>query len=72
MPDTPPYKELEKRGEEIYDELYEHGGSGLLSEIKECLTAAAAAAEEAGLAEEAKRLRARLDHIVAVHRSQLS
>lgn len=68
-PDEPPYKKLERRGEEIYDELYEtSGGRGYLSEIKECFEAAIAAAETDGLTAEAKRLRARLDHIVTVYR----
>ena len=70
--DEPDYKCLEKRGEEIIDELYESGGRGLLSEIKECFTAAIDAAEEAGLPNEAERLRTRLNHIVTTHRKQFS
>jgi hypothetical protein len=68
------YKQLKARGEQIYDELYERGGSraGLLSEIKECFSAAIDAARKDGLEDEAKRLEARLDHIVAVYRSQFS
>ena len=73
MPDEPHYKKLERRGEEIYDEMYETSGSrGYLSEIKECFTAAIDAAEAQGLSAEAQRLRARLDHIVAVYRSQFT
>jgi hypothetical protein len=68
----PAYKRLERRAEEIYDELYDHGSRGLLSEIKECFTEAIASAEESGLPEEAKRLRARLDHIVTVYRRQFT
>jgi len=30
------WRRLEKRGEEINDELFDKGGTGLLSEIKEC------------------------------------
>ena len=69
----PSYKQLERRGEEIYDEMYESGSAlGFLSEIKECFTAAIDAAEAEGLPVEAKRLRARLDHIVTVYRRQFT
>ena len=72
-PETEPrYRQLEKRGEEIYDELSECGGTGLLSEIKECFTEAIVAAEAADLADEAKRLRARLDHIVTGYRKHFT
>jgi hypothetical protein len=73
MPDEPSYKKLERRGEEIYDEMY-GGGSplGFLSEIKECFAAAIAAAEDDKLPDESRRLRARLDHIVAVYRRQFT
>jgi hypothetical protein len=68
-PDEPPYKQFERRGEEIYDEMYETSSPrGYLSEIKECFTAAIAAAESDGLTDEAARLRARLDHIVTGYR----
>ena len=71
MPDEPHYKKLERRGEEIYEEMYEtSSSSGYLSEIKECFEAAIAAAESDGLTAEARRLRARLDHIVTVYRRQ--
>jgi hypothetical protein len=73
MPDEPDYKTLERRGEEIYAAMYEGGSPlGLLSEIKECFAAAIAAAEVSGLAAEAARLRARLDHIVTVYRRQFT
>jgi len=73
MPDEPHYKKLERRGEEIYDEMYETSNPlGYLSEIKECFEGAIAAAESSGLSEEAQRLRKRLDHIVAVYRSQFT
>lgn len=65
-------RRLEKRGEEVYDELFEKGGAGLLSEIKECFTAAISAAEECGSASEAARLQARLEHIVTVYRRQFT
>ena len=40
-PDEPPYKKLERRGEEIYDEMYDARSShGYLSEIKECFNGA--------------------------------
>jgi hypothetical protein len=69
MPDEPHYKKLERRGEEIYDEMYETSNPlGYLSEIKECFTEAIAAAESDGLSEEAQRLQARLEHIVTVYR----
>jgi len=71
--EEPSYKPLERRGEAIYAEMYERGSPlGLLSEIKECFEGAIAAAEGDGLAAEAARLRARLDHIVAVYRRQFS
>ncbi len=73
MPEEPSYKKLEQRGEEIYEEMYESGSAlGLLSEIKECFAAAIEAAEAVGLADEAQRLRARLDHIVTVYRRQFT
>jgi hypothetical protein len=73
MPDEPRYKQFERRGEEIYDEIYETSNPrGYLSEIKECFDAAIAAAESDGLTDEANRLRARLDHIVTVYRRQFT
>lgn len=73
MPDEPHYKKLERRGEEIYDEMYETSNPrGYLSEIKECFSAAIEAAEGEGLSDEARRLRARLDHIVTVYRHQFT
>ena len=45
---------------------------GYLSEIKEYFEAAIAAAESDGFAEEARRLQARLDHIVTVCRRQFT
>jgi len=68
-----PYKQLERRGEEIYDEMYETGRPhGYLSEIKECFEAAIDAAERDGFTKEARRLRARLDHIATVYRRQFT
>lgn len=73
MSDEPSCLALERGGEEIYQEMYETGSRlGLLSEIKECFAAAIAAAEAEGLTAEAKRLRARLTHIIAVCRHQFS
>ena len=73
MPSSPTYKTLERCGEDIYAEVVERGSPlGLLSEIKECFVAAIAAAEADGLGVEAQRLRARLDHIVAVYRRQFT
>ena len=49
--------------------MYETSGPlGYLSEIKECFAAAIAAAEAAGLPDEVRRLRARLDHIATGYR----
>jgi len=71
--EEPFYKKLERRGEEIYDEMYETSSpGGYLSEIKECFAAAIAAAESDGLTDEAQRLQARLDHIVTVYRRQFT
>jgi hypothetical protein len=73
MPDEPDYQKLERRGEEIYEEMYNSASPlGFWSEIKECFAAAIAAAESEGLTKEAKRLQARLDHIAAVYRSQFT
>jgi hypothetical protein len=73
MADEPHYKQLERRGEEIYDDMYETSNPrGYLSEIKECFAAAIAVAASDGLADEAQRLQARLDHIVTVYRRQFS
>jgi len=71
--DEPHYKQLERRGEAIYDEMYETSGPlGYLSEIKECFNAAIDAAEADGLSDEARRLEAWLDHIVTVYRRQFT
>ena len=71
MPDEPTYKTLERRGEEIYAEMYERGSPlGLLSAVPAGGAAAIAAAETERLGAEAARLRARLDAIVAVYRRQ--
>lgn len=71
MAEEPAWRRLEKRAEEIYDEMYETSSSlGYLSEIKECFYDAIQAAEKDGLPDEARRLEARRDHIVAVYRSQ--
>jgi hypothetical protein len=73
MPGEPHYRKLERRGEEIYEEMYETSNPlGYVSEIKECFEAAIVAAETDGLTEEAQRLRARLDHIVTVYRCQFT
>ena len=73
MPDEPHYEKLERRAEEIYDEMYETGNPrGYLSEIQECFAAAIAAAESDGLTDEARRLQARRDHIVTVYRRQFT
>jgi len=73
MPEEHAYKKLERRGEDIYDEMYGTSSPrGLLSEIKECFEAAIASAESDGLTGEAQRLRARLDHIVTVYRRQFT
>jgi hypothetical protein len=71
--EEPLYKKLERRGEEIYDEMYETSSpGGYLSEIKECFAAAIVAAESDGSTDEAQRLQARLDHIVTVYRRQFT
>jgi hypothetical protein len=69
-PQEPAYKRLEQLGEQYYGELYESSGSraGLLSEIKECFDGAIAAARQDGLEAEAKRLEARLDHMLEGYR----
>ena len=73
MAEEPAYKRFERLGEEIYEEMYGPGSPrGLLSEVKECFAAAIAAAEGAGLTDEARRLEARLEHIIAVSRRQFS
>ncbi len=73
MAEEPAHKRFERLGEAIYEEMYGLGSPlGLLSEVKECFAAAIAAAAQAGLPEEAKRLEARFEHIIAVSRRQFS
>ena len=63
----------EALAEAAYDEMYEtRSPAGSYSELKECFAMAIAAAERAGLRDEAKRLNARLEHCKAVYRSQFS
>ena len=63
MPEELSYKKLERRGEEIYDEMYEGGNPlGLLSEIKECFEAAIAAAIAAD-SKEATAAKAFIDYL---------
>jgi hypothetical protein len=61
-------------GEKAYDQMYETHGSatGLYSDAKEAFYDAIRIANELGLADEAKELEKRLEHIKAVFRSQLS
>ena len=71
MAEEPSWRRLEKRAEQIYDEMYESGSSlGFLSEIKECFHAAIEEAAKEGLTEEVARMEARRDHILAVYRRQ--
>jgi hypothetical protein len=64
---------LEALAEKAYDEMYEtRSPFGCYSEMKDCFAEAIGVAERAGLAAEAKRLTARLDHCRAVYRSQFS
>jgi len=68
----PYYLELERLGEQYYDEMYDGYVRGRWSDIKECFGLAILAAEREGLAEEAARLRKRLEHIRQVVYSQFS
>ncbi len=69
MADAPRYRALERRGEEICDEMYRTAWPrGLLSEIRECFEAAIVLAQQEGPASEARRLRDRLEHIETVYR----
>jgi hypothetical protein len=64
---------LEALAEKAYDEMYEtRSPFGPYSEMKDCFAEAIGVAERAGLAAEAKRLSARLEHCRAVYRSQFS
>jgi len=63
----------ETLAEAAYDEMYEtRSPAGSYSELKECFALAIAAAERAGLNNDAKRLSERLEHCKAVYRSQFS
>jgi len=63
----------EALAEAAYDEMYEtRSPAGPYSELKECFAMAIAAAERAGLHDEAKRLSERLEHCKNVYRSQFS
>jgi hypothetical protein len=64
---------FEALAEAAYDEMYEtRSPAGPYSELKECFALAIAAAERAGLHDEAKRLSQRLEHCKNVYRSQFS
>jgi hypothetical protein len=64
---------LEALAEKAYDQMYEtRAPSGCYSDMKDCFAEAIGVAERAGLAADAKRLTARLEHCRAVYRSQLS
>jgi len=63
----------EALAEAAYDEMYEtRSPAGSYSELKECFALAIAAAERAGLNDDAKRLSERLEHCKNVYRSQFS
>jgi hypothetical protein len=64
---------LEALAEAAYDEMYEtRSPAGPYSELKECFALAIAAAERAGLHDDAERLTKRLEHCKNVYRSQFS
>ena len=63
----------EALAEAAYGEMYEtRSPVGSYSELKECFAMAIAAAERAGLHDEARRLSERLEHCKNVYRSQFS
>ncbi len=68
----PHYLELERLGEQYYDEMYDGHIRGRWSDVKECFGLAILAAERDGLTEEAARLRKRLENIRQVVYSQFS
>jgi hypothetical protein len=64
---------FEALAEAAYDAMYDaRRPATCYSDFKDFFANAAAAAERAGLPQEAKRLRARLEHCRAVYRSQFS
>jgi hypothetical protein len=64
---------LEALAEKAYDDMYEtRYPTGCYADLKDCFSDAIGLAERAGLAEEAARLRKRLDHCKQVYRSQFS
>lgn len=64
---------LEALAEKHYDEMYEtRYPSGCYADMKDCFAEAIGVAERAGMTEDAKRLRTRLDHCKQVYRSQFS
>lgn len=66
------YLELERPGEQYYDEMYDGRARGRWSDVKDCFGIAILAAERHGLADEAERLRKRLENIRKVVYSQFS
>jgi hypothetical protein len=58
--------------EKAYEAMYERGGSGAYSDMKESMSDAIRLATELGLAEKASQLQRVLDHRKSVFRSQLS
>jgi hypothetical protein len=72
MEKRPHYLELERLGEQYYEEMYDGRVRGRWSDVKECLDLAIVAAEREGLSDEAERLRKRLEHIRKVVYSQFS
>jgi hypothetical protein len=67
--------QLKARAEEIYDEMYEASGpaaaGAYFSEVKQILYQAISMAREMDLADEAKAIEERLDHIRKVYESQM-
>jgi len=65
--------EFEALAEKAYDEMYDtRFPAGPYSDLKDFFARAIGAAERAGLSDDAKRLTARLQHCIAVYRSQFS
>jgi hypothetical protein len=66
-------REYEALAEKAYDDMYDsRSPAACYSDLKDCFASAIAAANRAGLQDDADRLTKRLDHCKQVYRKQFS